>query len=176
MKKPLGFIVAFFAIIGILGVGAALVHAYGTAATGYIINNGTTQEITLYTGACSRVTNSSGNHLFVPASTAAEWTAFSTYKPSGVTIAACSGCWAINNVCDAGCIYNAQSDSCTGGVYVVAGSVCSGSGAGVCYKSTGSQATYCYYTSAGQNDCVGCTDWGYGSAAGYVATACTWKP
>ncbi|MEY4615195.1 MAG: Synechococcus phage [Pseudomonadota bacterium] len=54
----------------------------------YNLANGATQDIN-ECNICARVTNNVGAALFIPTKTTAEWQAFLTNKPSGVTLGCC---------------------------------------------------------------------------------------
>ena len=55
----------------------------------YRINNGNTQQIDKFY-PCKIVTNNCGNDIFIPIKTQAEWDAFSSNLPSGVTLSDCN--------------------------------------------------------------------------------------
>ena len=55
------------------------------------INNGNNQDIDAHS-VCQNVDNATGLDLMVPTGIAAEWLAFRTNPPTGVTLSACSGC------------------------------------------------------------------------------------
>jgi len=55
------------------------------AAVSYRVNNGVNTTINEWS-ECWDVDNAAGVDLFVPTNTAAEWTAFRTNKPTGVTL------------------------------------------------------------------------------------------
>lgn len=63
------------------------------AADSYTVNNGSYSTITEHS-TCKRVTNNhaSGQKIFVPTKTNAEWQSFYNNPPPGVTAAACSAC------------------------------------------------------------------------------------
>lgn len=61
------------------------------AADSYQVNNGTTAVIDEH-GICRVVTNNSGNSLFVPTRTSAEWTAFFNNPPASVASPPCASC------------------------------------------------------------------------------------
>lgn len=58
------------------------------SADSYRLNNGAVQNISEH-GQCRRITNSSGNAIFIPTKTASEWSAFYGVTTTGVTKAAC---------------------------------------------------------------------------------------
>ena len=61
------------------------------AADSYRVNNGVTSVIDEH-GICRVVTNTSGQPLFVPTRTSAEWTAFYNNPPGGVSTPPCASC------------------------------------------------------------------------------------
>lgn len=74
----------FFSVIG-------TVYALNSWDSGYRVNNGSVGDVQIdgATGPCQRVTNNSGNHIFIPTKTANEWHSFNTNHPAGVTIGNC---------------------------------------------------------------------------------------
>lgn len=59
------------------------------AATYYRINNGTSQQVDEFS-ICQEVANNSGLDIHVPTKTAAEWAAFRSFPPTGVTLTSCA--------------------------------------------------------------------------------------
>jgi len=59
-----------------------------SAAEFYTVDTGSTVTIDEH-GICQKVANASGNRIFVPTKTAAEWAAFRNNRPAGVTLEGC---------------------------------------------------------------------------------------
>lgn len=59
------------------------------AATYYRVNDGTTQEVDEFS-ICQDVDNNSGQDILIPTKTAAEWAAFRSFPPAGVTLSSCA--------------------------------------------------------------------------------------
>ncbi len=92
---------------------AAIVYA----AASYQVNYGATSTIDEWS-TCKKITNSSGNGLaiFVPTNTSAEWNAFYSNKPTGVTEAGCSPTISSMGVgsCNNGYMDTAPANGCNG--------------------------------------------------------------
>lgn len=66
----------------------------GFAASSYRVNNGNNQDIIEWS-ICRNVNNGAGHDLMVPTNSSAEWTAFRSNAPSGVTVGNCGPCPAV---------------------------------------------------------------------------------
>jgi len=64
--------------------------AINSTYEGYRVNHATDMDIDEW-GTCNNVLNT-GNDLFVPTKTSAEWSTFRTHLPSGVSLGACAEC------------------------------------------------------------------------------------
>jgi len=87
-SKPALFIIP---IVFLFAIAAGIIYARaeGSSDTGWRVNNGAVRDITIYDGTCKKITNNSGKDLFIPTKTSAEWNAFETNHPAGITIAPC---------------------------------------------------------------------------------------
>lgn len=77
-------------IIGVVIFFPLAVSAINTTSSGFRVNNGDTNTTIDAWGTCQKVTNTSGKNYFVPTKTSAEWLAFRSHLPSGVTLSSCS--------------------------------------------------------------------------------------
>lgn len=83
--KKLNYLQIPVLAIAVIFFGAALLRA----ATTYRITAGSSPQVTEHS-TCKKVTNSTGNDVFIPTRTVAEWNSFINNPPSGVTVASCT--------------------------------------------------------------------------------------
>jgi hypothetical protein len=84
-KKYFKFLVLF---VGLLFFYQGVVFAINIVSEGFKINNTDTTQIDAH-GVCKKVTNSTGQGIFVPTKTSNEWGDFRNNKPSNVVLAEC---------------------------------------------------------------------------------------
>ena len=70
----------------------SLVFAINSISDGWRVDSGTTMQVTDASWTCHKITNSSSTPCFVPTKTLAEWNAFASHLPSGVSNGSCQTC------------------------------------------------------------------------------------
>lgn len=86
---------------GLAVIGVVIFAGIVYAASSYQINNTISTTVNEW-GTCGQITNNSGKGVFVPTNTSAEWSAFRSNLPSGVTNGSC-------------CVPNTSTNCGTGG-------------------------------------------------------------